>query len=91
LVVCFALAGTALAGAFAYGIAGKVDAVVVSRASVLRSIPTEADTTQKTSPLVPGALARADKTFLDGRWIRLAFENGQTGWVRQDDIVAIWK
>ena len=63
--------------------------VIVGRASTLRSVPTEADTTQKTSPLAAGSVALANKTFLT--WTRLKFENGQTGWVRQDDIVPLWK
>jgi hypothetical protein len=91
LVGCFALAGSALAGEFTYGIAAKKDAVVVARPGILRSIPTEADITQKTSPLSPGAIALADKTFLADRWVRLSFENGQTGWVRSEEIVPIWK
>lgn len=74
-----------------YGIMAHKSAVIVARTGTLRSIPTEADTAQKTSPLAPGALALADKTFLEGRWVRLAFENGQTGWVRKEDIVSFWK
>lgn len=75
----------------AYGIMANQTAVIVARTGTLRSIPTEADTAQKTSALAPGALALADKSFLEGRWIRLAFENGQTGWVRKDDVVPFWK
>jgi len=30
-----------------------------------------------------------DKTFLG--WSRLVFDNGQTGWVRTDDLVSLWK
>ena len=36
-----------------------------------------------------GALAVVDKTFLG--WVRLSFENGQTGWVRQEDVVMLWQ
>lgn len=89
LALGLVLAGAALAGRYSYGLAGRADAVVVARPGTLRSIPTEADTTQKTSPLGAGALALADKTFLG--WIRLAFENGQTGWVRREEIVPLWK
>jgi hypothetical protein len=91
----FAFATAASVGAtsslLAYGATGRASAVVVARAGMLRSIPTEADTTQKTSPLAPGALALMDQAFLDGRWIRIAFENGQTGWVRKEDVVPLWK
>lgn len=90
-VLGLALAGSAIAGVFSYGMAAKKDAVVVARAGTLRSIPTEADTTQKTSPLNPGALALASKTFLGDRWVQLTFENGQTGWVRKEEIVPLWK
>lgn len=89
LVASIALAATADAAILTYGLAAKADAVIVARATTLRSIPTEADATQKTSPLAAGALALADKSFLG--WRRLAFENGQTGWVRKDDLVPIWK
>jgi tetratricopeptide (TPR) repeat protein len=73
----------------AYGLCANMDAAIVARAGILRSIPTEADTTQKTTSLPAGSLALVDKTFLG--WRRLAFENGQTGWVRKEDLVPIWK
>jgi hypothetical protein len=81
--------GSAIAGVKSYGITAHADAVIVARPSLLRSIPTEADTSQKTSPLAVGSVALADNVFLG--WRRLAFENGQTGWVRKDDIVPLWK
>ena len=86
-----ALAGSALSAIASYGVAARADAVIVARAGTLRSIPTEADTTQKTSPLAAGAMAIADKSFLGGNWTRLQFQNGQTGWVRKEDIVPLWK
>ena len=78
-----------MAGVRSYGLAARTEAVIVARPSTLRSIPTEADTTQKTSPLAAGSIALADKTFLG--WTRLSFENGQTGWVRNDDFVPLWR
>ncbi len=81
-------AGSSIA---AFGAAADPSAAIVARPATLRSIPTEADTTQKTTPLSAGTLVLVDRTFLDGRWIRLAFDNGQTGWVRKDDIVPVWK
>ena len=66
-------------------------AALVWRATTLRSIPTEADTTQKTTSLSAGTVAIVDRTFLSDRWARLNFSNGQTGWVRQEDLVPIWK
>lgn len=84
------LAGTGAAASWhAYGTAADGRAVIVPRAGTLRSIPTEADTAQKTTPVAPGSLAIADKTFLG--WTRLAFENGQTGWLRKEELVPLWK
>ncbi len=79
----------ATTGLLAYGITANDQAVLVARAGTLRSIPTEADTAQKTTPLPAGSLAIADRTFLG--WLRLSFENGQTGWVRKDEVVALWR
>lgn len=84
-----ALTGCAVAGVHAYGTAANGDAVIVARAISLRSIPTEVDTTQKSSPLSAGSLALTDKSFLG--WRRLVFDHGQTGWVRKEEIVPIWK
>ena len=90
-ILASAGSAAAISSLLAYGTAASTSAVVIARAGTLRSIPTEADTAQKTSPLAPGALAVTDLSFLNGRWIRLVFENGQTGWVRKDDVVPLWK
>ncbi len=90
-VLATAASALATSSLLTYGIMANESAVIVARTGTLRSIPTEADTAQKTSALAPGALALADKSFLEGRWIRLAFENGQTGWVRKEDVVSFWK
>jgi hypothetical protein len=83
------LAACASAGVRAYGLAAKDSAIIVARASTLRSIPTEVDTAQKSSPLSAGSLAVTDRSFLG--WRRLVFDHGQTGWVRKEEIVPIWK
>ncbi len=72
-----------------YGLAADARAVTVARSGTLRSIPTEADTSQKTTALAAGSMAIADDTFLG--WTHLQFENGQSGWVRKEELVAIWK
>ncbi|MBI4622659.1 MAG: BatD family protein [Verrucomicrobia bacterium] len=89
LALSLLVGATATAGVLTYGMAANAQAVAVTRAGILRSIPTEADTTQKTSALAAGTLALADRTFLG--WTHLAFDNGQTGWVRKDAIVPLWK
>ena len=72
-----------------YGDTTDPRAAIAWHQALLRSIPTEADTQQKTSSLPAGSLAVVDKTFLG--WVRLAFPNGQTGWVRQEDIVWLYR
>jgi len=71
-----------------YGATADRRAVIVWRTGVLRSIPTEADSAQKTTPLVAGSVAVVERTFL--KWHRLAFPNGQTGWVPANEVVALW-
>jgi hypothetical protein len=78
-----------LAGLHAYGTMTDENACVVWHAGVLRSIPTEADTTQKTTALAAGSVGVVEKDFLG--WVRLGFENGQTGWVRKEEVIGIWK
>jgi hypothetical protein len=73
----------------AYGIMADTRAVVVWRSGTLRSIPTEADVSQKTTPLAAGTTAIADKPFLG--WIRLSFPNGETGWVAASEIIYLWR
>ncbi len=89
LALAATLAGLSLTGILAYGLAAQTNAVIVARAGMLRSIPTETDTTQKTAPLAAGSIALAGKTFLG--WCQLTFENGQTGWIRKQDCVPLWK
>lgn len=92
----FSVTGLALVGLFLgivalvqYQEAGDSHSALIWKPSILRSIPTEADASQKTAPLAPGTVAIVDKTFLG--WIRLSFSNGQTGWVRQEEIVRLWE
>ena len=89
LLLALLLALAALLGLRAYGLAGDARAAVAWHGATLRSIPTEADTTQKTTPLAAGSVAVVDKTFLG--WVRLSFDNGQTGWVRKEEIVWLWR
>ncbi|MBM3852304.1 MAG: protein BatD, partial [Verrucomicrobia bacterium] len=89
LVASVLVAAGAGTGLLTYGLAAQSGAVITTRVTTLHSIPTEADTAQKKTPLAAGSLAAVDKTFLG--WRRLAFDHGQTGWVRQDDLVPLWK
>lgn len=89
LIAGVVLAGASTAGFQAYGEAADARAVIVWKSGILRSIPTEADTTQKTTTLAAGSIAVIDKTYL--RWVRLSFDNGQTGWVLKDEVVGLWR
>lgn len=89
LGLALALGAASLGAAKTYGTAAHRDAVIVWRTGTLRSIPTEADNTQKTSPLPAGSLAVSGKTLLG--WVQLTFDNGQTGWVRKEEVIGLWK
>jgi hypothetical protein len=89
LILSFFLAAAAYTGRATYGLAAHAQAALVWRDSTLHSIPTEAETNQKTSALPAGSLGLADKRFLG--WVRLTLDNGQTGWVRQQELVLLWK
>ncbi|MFT3780445.1 MAG: BatD family protein [Nibricoccus sp.] len=66
-------------------------AAIVWRATTLRSIPTEAETSQKTTALSAGTVAIVDRNFIGKTWAHLSFANGQTGWIRSEDLVQIWQ
>jgi tetratricopeptide (TPR) repeat protein len=83
------LVGFGALGRTTYGIAAHPQAALVWRDGTLYSIPTEAETAQQTTPLPAGTMGAVDKTFLG--WSRLTFPNGQTGWVRQDEILLMWR
>jgi len=91
ILVAILLAAAATLSLRTYGQLAQPGAVFVWRPSLLRSIPTEADTSQKTSPLSAGSLAVADRTFPIGTWIHLVFPGGQTGWVRSEDVIRLYR
>ncbi len=83
------LAAAATFSLHTYGQLAHPDVALVWKQSVLHSIPTDADTSQKASPLSAGSIAVVDRTFLG--WSRLAFPAGQTGWVRTDDLQLLYR
>ena len=83
------LAAAATFSLHSYGALANPEAALVWKASVLRSIPTEADTTQKTTPLSAGSIAVVEKTFLG--WSKLNFAAGQSGWVRTEDLIQLYR
>lgn len=89
IVLSVALAAVSVVGWQTYATAGETAAVIAYRGGTLRSIPTEADTTQKTSPLPAGSIALAGRTYPG--WTQLTFDNGQTGWVRNEELIPLWR
>ena len=83
------LAGAATFSLHTYGQLAHPDAVFVWRATTLRSIPTEADTAQKTSPLSAGSIAVVEKTYFG--WTKLNFPGGQSGWVRSEELIGLYR
>ncbi|HEY8994403.1 MAG TPA: BatD family protein [Lacunisphaera sp.] len=83
------LAGAATFSLHTYGQLAEPGAVFVWKPTILRSIPTEADTAQKTSPLSAGSIAVVEKTFLG--WTKLTFPGGQSGWVRTEELIALYR
>jgi len=90
LISGVACTAASLTARHVYGIAAHPRVAVVWRSGTLYSIPTEADTAQQTTSLAAGAMGVMDeKTFLS--WVKLTFPNGQTGWVRQSEIVPLYR
>jgi hypothetical protein len=87
--LAFLIGAVGIFGFVAYRETADTRAAVAWRAGTLRSIPTEADTSQKTTTLSAGSVAIVDRTFLG--WTHLQFPNGQTGWVRKDDLIPLWR
>ncbi len=83
------LAAAATLSLHTYGALANPEAALVWRPSTLRSIPTEADTSQKTSPLSAGSIAVVERTFLS--WTKLDFTGGQTGWVHTEDLIRLYR
>jgi hypothetical protein len=88
-LVAVLLAAAATLSLHTYGPLANPEAVLVWQATTLRSIPTEADTTQKTTPLSAGSIALVEKTFLG--WTKLGFPGGQSGWVRSEDLIRLYR
>ena len=54
-----------------------------------RPTPTDADTAQKVTPLSAGSVAIAEKPFFG--WTKLTFPGGQSGWVRSETLVPLYR
>ena len=83
------LAAAATLSLRTYGPLAHPEVALIWKPAVLRSIPTDVDTTQKTSALSAGSLAVAEKTFLG--WTKLKFPGGQTGWVRTEELIKLYR
>jgi hypothetical protein len=72
-----------------HGPAADPSAVLVWRAATLRAVPTDVGEQKVTADLSAGTLARIDKEFLG--WRRLVLADGNTGWVRAEPLVPLWR
>ncbi|WED66002.1 BatD family protein [Synoicihabitans lomoniglobus] len=72
-----------------YAMLAETDTAIVRLNTSLRSVPTAANAAQKMVPLPAGSLATGVRSFLG--WTQLAFPNGQTGWVRTDELTWIYR
>lgn len=88
LSLSFTLAAASVISLHTYGPLKDTRAAMVVTPATLRSIPTDLDT-QKTSALSVGSIAAVEETLLG--WSRVRFPNGQTGWVRTENLVSLWK
>lgn len=88
-LVAMLLAVLGTLGLRVYGPLADPEVAMVWKASSLRSIPTEADISQKSSPLSAGSIAVVEKTFLG--WSKLRFPGGQTGWAQSEDVIKLYR
>ena len=88
-LVAVLLAAAATLSLHTFGPLAHPEVVIIWKPSTLLSIPTDADTSQKTSPLSAGSIAVAEKTFLG--WTKLSFPGGQSGWVRNEGLIKLYR
>ncbi|MDI1334613.1 MAG: BatD family protein [Lacunisphaera sp.] len=89
ILLAVLLAAAATFSLHTYGALANPEVALIWKPSLLRSIPTEADTTQKTSPLSAGSIAVVEKTFLG--WSKLQFAAGQSGWIHTEDLIKLYR
>ena len=81
-------AAASTAALHAWGPVANPNIALVWEPTELRSIPTEA-AEQQTQPLGAGTLAPVRKQFLGS--VQLEFPDGQTGWVRRETLVPLYR
>ena len=89
LVIASAALAAALVALRAHGPAASPGAALVWRAATLRAVPTDVGEQKVTADLPAGTLARVDKDFLG--WRRVVLPDGNTGWVRAEALVPLWR
>jgi hypothetical protein len=63
-------------------------AVAVVAESALRAVPTDAAPDDRAGVVAAGTLATGEQTFLG--WTKISLGNGDSGWVRNGDLVALY-
>lgn len=89
LLIAVAALGASLLALRAHGPAASPDAALVWRAATLRAVPTDVGEQKVTADLPAGTLARVDKDFLG--WRRVVLPDGNSGWVRAEALVPLWR
>lgn len=72
-----------------YGSLRDTRSALIWRATTLYSVPTEVDEAQKTTPASAGTIVIMEKAYLG--WQRVRFPNGQTGWLRTENLTPLWR
>ena len=91
LAAAIALCALATSALHTYGTLSDPNLTLITQNTTLRSIPTDLDTPQKTTPVNIGHTALLGDTFLNDRWQQVTFPNAQTGWLRPETQTPIYK
>jgi hypothetical protein len=88
LVGGFAIGASSGLALHCWGAMADPRAAAVAVPAVLRSLPTDATTAEQERPLGSGAVVKAEQEFLG--WVRIVLDTGETGWLRQGEIVPLY-
>lgn len=83
-----ALAVAAALALRGYGMLADPRAVMITEAALLRSVPTDAEQPQRQRQLAAGTVAVVERDFLG--WVKIGLGDGETGWLRRGDLVALY-
>jgi hypothetical protein len=82
------IGGSAAVGLRAYGPLADPRAALVVEQPLLRSVPTDAEQSQRQRLLAAGTLVVVEQDFLG--WVKVGLRGGETGWLRRGDLVPLY-